>query len=275
MSLAQEELSYAVIGKAMEVHRELGPGVDEIFYHELLGERLRAAGIEHLYKPRRALGHRGQTVDMFEPDLVFPGCLIVELKWLWGAFAPEHFLQLKSYLKFWRIKDGLLLDFGKESLVPKRYIFEDSPGSPLDVAQAVAEATSTGVQIQLAEALCGAVAKVDASHGLGYRDTTYRALLDAELRAEGVGCILAPLATIRAGDRRLGESRLPCLAVANQGAVMLLAQRDGIRAADQAILQSWLRHLGFPWGAIVHFGKRAVQLRWVGATSACETASTT
>ena len=119
MSLRAEPVSYAIIGKAMEVHRELGPGLDEVFYHELLSERLRVAGIEHVSKPREALIHRGHTADIFEPDLVFPGALVAELKWLWGKFAPEHFVQLKCYLKFWRIADGLLLDFGKESLVQK------------------------------------------------------------------------------------------------------------------------------------------------------------
>ena len=267
MPLAQETLSYAVIGKAMEVHRELGPGVDEVFYHELLSDRLRAAGIEHLSKPRQPLIHRGQVVDVFEPDLVFPDCLITELKWLWGAFAPEHYLQLKGYLKFWRIKDGLLLDFGKESLVQKRYLFEDSPAPTLDVAQATTEAARAGIRHNLAEALCSAVAELNSKHGLGYRDTTYRALLDAELRAEGIGCILSPVTAIHAGVRRLGESRLPCLAVANECVVMVLAQRDDIRAADRVILQSWLRHLGLTWGLIAHFGKRVVQLRWVTTTS--------
>src|SRR5688500_1091521 len=101
MALAQEKLSYAIIGKAMEVHRELGPGLDEIFYHQLMSERLRAAGIDHLYKPRRELFHRGIAVDVFEPDLVFPDQLVAELKWLWRGFPAECFVQLTCYLKFW------------------------------------------------------------------------------------------------------------------------------------------------------------------------------
>jgi hypothetical protein len=133
------------------------------------------------------------------------------------------------------------------------------------VTQATTEAAIAGIQSRLAPALCSAVAKLNSSYGLGYRDTTYRALLDAELRAEGIGCILTPLTAIHTGVRRLGESRLPCLAVAKECAVMVLAQRDEIRAADRAILQSWLRHLGLGWGLIAHFGKRAVQLRWVTA----------
>jgi GxxExxY protein len=263
MPLAHEQLSYALIGKAMEVHRELGPGVDKVFYHELLSERLRAAGIEHLSKPRRSLMHRNLAVDSFEADLVFPDRLVAELKWLWAAFAPEHFVQLKSYLKFWRVRDGLLFDFGKESLVTKRYIFEDTPPPAVDLAAIHSEAASRGLPKELTGVLCAAVARIGNDHGLGYCDTTYRALLDAEFCAEGVPCTATPEAAVRAGGQVMGASRLPCLAVQNQCAVMVLSQRDDVRAADRAILQSWLRHLDFPWGLIAHFGKRTIQMCWV------------
>ena len=79
MIFADDKLSYAVIGKAMEVHRELGPGVDECFYHELLVEKLCAAGIEHQSKPRGQLMHRGRVADVFEPDIVIGSRLVLEL----------------------------------------------------------------------------------------------------------------------------------------------------------------------------------------------------
>ncbi|MBI3881632.1 MAG: GxxExxY protein [Verrucomicrobia bacterium] len=262
MALRVEELSYAIIGKAMEVHRELGPGVDERFYHELLCERLRATGIEHLSKPREALIHRGHTADIFEPDLVFPKALVTELKWLWGGFAAEHFVQLKCYLKFWRIADGLLLDFGKESLVQRRYVFEERPAPPLNLPEFLAE-TPPGVGRELATRIGQAVVAIATGYGLGYRDSTYRGLLAAELTAEGVGNTDCPSAAIHSGTRPLGESRLPCLVVEKSAALMVLALREGIRAADRAILQSWLQHLKLPWGLIAHFGAREVQLQWV------------
>ncbi len=51
--------------------------------------------------------------------------------------------------------------------------------------------------------------------------------------------------------------------MANECAVMVLALRDEIRAADRAILQSGLRHLGMGWGAVVNFGKKETQVRWI------------
>src|SRR5262245_40693334 len=112
-----DKLSYAVIGHAMAVHRELGPGLDEIFYHELLVGHLQTDSIAHQSKPRGELRHCGLLADEFVPDLIADLALILELKALRGDFAPDHLMQIMCYEKFWRIPFGLLLDFGKESLV--------------------------------------------------------------------------------------------------------------------------------------------------------------
>jgi GxxExxY protein len=109
----------------MEVHRELGPGLDELFYQGLLSRKLLAAGIPHLSKPRQPLLHRGMTADIFEPDLVFSCGLIGELKCLTGEFDGEHYVQLICYLKFWKIGVGLLFDFAKESLNSRRVQFSE------------------------------------------------------------------------------------------------------------------------------------------------------
>src|SRR6266446_6741679 len=108
----RDELTYVVIGKAMEAHRNLGPGLDEIFYHELLSSKLKVAGIEHERKPRGRIIHRGIVADHFEADIVVPRQLVAELKVLWEDFAPDHVTQIFCYQKFWRIDTGLLLDVG-------------------------------------------------------------------------------------------------------------------------------------------------------------------
>ncbi len=92
MKTASDPFRYAVIGKAMEVHRELGPGLDELFYHELLSTRLAEAGIEHGSRVRESLMHRGQVADIFEADLVFHSKMVTELKCLRGGFDAEHYV---------------------------------------------------------------------------------------------------------------------------------------------------------------------------------------
>lgn len=268
-----DPVSYAVIGRAMQVHRELGPGLDEIFYHELLSARLREAGIEHLFKPRSSLLHRGQVADNFEPDLVLPGHSVLELKALWGAFPPENFLQLKSYLKFFRLGQGYLFDFGKESLVTKSYLFEEAACPSMDFHATLPdwlEQTDRAIAVQLSASF----ARISQEHGLGYRDTTYRGLLMADLLAEALACEAEPTAVIQSALARLGPARLACLAVERRCAVLVLSQRDGIRAADRAIVQTALRWLGYRLGLIAHFGKRTVELQWISPQRSAKTITT-
>jgi GxxExxY protein len=258
----RDPLVYAVIGHAMAAHRDLGPGLDEVFYHQLLAERLKADGIEHLFKPRRTLEHRGFTADVFEPDLVLPGKLVPELKALSGGFEPQHFLQLKAYLKLWHIRQGLLFDFGKESLITQSYLYDDPPPPQLDPRKLVG-GVPPNAEPYLVRSLGECLARVASAHGFGYRDTTYRGLLAGDLSAEGMGCVSAPAVPVRVGGRLLGEAVLSRVLVVGHSALLVLSQRDRIRAADRAVLQTALRLLGLPWGVIVHFGKEELQLQWV------------
>jgi GxxExxY protein len=258
-----DQFSYQVIGHAMAVHRELGPGLEESFYHALLAARLAADGIPHEVTPRRTLTHRGVTADEFEADLVVGGDLIPELKVLRGEFDPEHLLQIMCYLKCWGIRNGLLLDFGKESLGTKRVEF-DPPSSKFDVGAFIAEAPAFVTNRDTLLAVGDALAAVLHAHGLGYRDTSYRGLLAAELRGLGLPLITEPVATVRALDGgALGEARLDCFAINEQCALFITALRDTHQAADRARLQTCLKHLGLPWGLAVNFGKRALQHQFV------------
>lgn len=258
-----DPFSYAVIGKAMEVHRELGPGVDEVFYHELLSERLRAAGIEHLCRPREQLLHRGIVADIFEADLVFPGKLAAELKCLRGAFEPEHYVQLICYLKFWRVPTGFLFDFAKDSLLHRRVNYEPAAPVEFDCNSFLADAPDLGSDNELGTAICRSVSQIIAGYGFGYRDTTYRGLLAADFNAEGLGCLTLPTAAVRVNHRLLGETRCNCLVVGQRFGVQVLALRRAIAAADIAILRTHLRLLELPHGLILNFGKAALDHCWI------------
>lgn len=267
MKPADDQLSYAVIGEAMAVHRELGPGLREELYHQRLAARLREAGVEHFCKPRRELVHRGMVADVFEPDLVVPAGLVPELKHLTGAFEPEHVLQLKCYLKFWRIRVGLLFDFGKEKLLFQRYIL-DAPAVALpEAGELLANLSSTANCRIIAEAVTQCVLLVTAAHGFGYRDTTYAGLLRADFAAEGIRSESDPVATVTVGTSPLGESQFGGFIVERTLLLKALSQRDAIRPADRAIMQTWLRLLNLPVGVIVHFGKTNLELQWVNPHS--------
>ncbi len=261
-----DEFTYAVIGLAMEVHRELGPGLDEKFYHELLSKKLAAAGLAHLSRPRRELIHRGLMADVFEPDIVFPEKLVLELKCLTGGFDGEHFLQLFCYLKFWKIGVGLLFDFGKESLAYRRIEFSEPQLEPRSTDLMLAGGPASTTIRDLANQVCAATNRVLAEHGLGYRDTTYGGLLLAELRAGGLKCNPNVIAEVRSGEIVLGQTPCPCLLVNEKLAVKVLALRRSITAADLAILRTYLRLLNAPAGLILNFNRTALDFRWVSPT---------
>jgi GxxExxY protein len=262
-----DPVTYAVIGEAMAVHREVGPGVAEECYHQQLRARLMKAGIEHLSKPRRELLHRGVVADVFEPDVVLPAGRVLELKHLIGGFAAEHFVQLKAYLKFWQFPVGLLLDFGKESLIHQRYIYTDPPKLAPDVHDVLATLPVAPNTQPAAASVVHSLVRVVKEHGFGYPDTTYAGLLRADLTVEGVPCQAQSVATVSVDNTVLGQSRFDGLVVKDTLALLVIAQRNAVRPADRAMVQTWLRLLKLPLGLVAHFGKTILEIQWVLPTA--------
>jgi GxxExxY protein len=263
MLKGDSDLSYAVIGKAMEVHRELGPGLQEPLYHQFLSERLNAAELPHHFKLGGVLIHRGVRADEFEADLLFDGRLVAEVKVLDEGFAPDHFTQVICYQKFWSIPVGFLFDFGKESLIYKRVVFDDHRPSLQPTKTLVSEAPSFVSDRTMLTQLWESISRIYNLYGLGYRDTTYRGLLIADLTAERIPHRIRPRVTVRAGERSFGQSELNCIEIINSCAVTVLALRHSIRAADRAIAQTYLKLLDVPWGMIVNFGKKELEYRYI------------
>ena len=212
--MIKDTFTHQIIGLAMETHRALGPGLIEEFYHQDLVARLVKSGIEHLSKPRRDLIYRGFVADTFEADLVFERKLIPELKALRGEFAPEHFTQLLNYSKFWRIRKGMLLDFGKPSLVPKRVIYTSKTGDFPEVA--VPEFVTDAA---LASELVRIAGQCLTDIGFGYRETTWTGLMNAALRAEQIPFVVSPTVVVP----NVGTTSLRCLVIRNQAAITVTA----------------------------------------------------
>jgi GxxExxY protein len=105
-----EEIAKAVIGAAIEVHRELGPGFLESIYrralaYELSSRRIVAEQEREIAVPYKDIQIAGQRLD-----LLASGRVIVELKCV-EEFAPIHQAQLISYLKATGLRLGLLMNF--------------------------------------------------------------------------------------------------------------------------------------------------------------------
>ncbi len=117
--MIDDTLSRTVIGCAMEVHRELGPGYLEKVYENALAIALSDAGINVAQQVATPAQFRGKVVGDFVADLLVEGKLIVELKAV-SHLLPAHETQLVSYLKSTGMEVGLLINFGAGSLQFKR-----------------------------------------------------------------------------------------------------------------------------------------------------------
>ena len=104
-------LSERVIGAAIKVHRELGPGLLESAYEVCLSYELRDCGLMiEAQKPLPVL-YRGVKLDCgYRMDIVVEGKIILELKAI-ERLLPIHEAQLLSYLKLSNLSLGLLINF--------------------------------------------------------------------------------------------------------------------------------------------------------------------
>ena len=105
------QLSKKVIGAAIEVHKELGPGLLESVYEDCLKTELLMQGIYHQSQVDVPLIYKGvDTGKSFRIDLLVENTLIVELKAV-DALKPVHEVQLVTYLKLADKPIGLLINF--------------------------------------------------------------------------------------------------------------------------------------------------------------------
>jgi GxxExxY protein len=108
----RDPLTHAVIGAAIEVHREMGPGLLESVYQKCMEMELKLRGLECLAQERIPLVYKGIPLDAEElkMDLFFPAKLVIELKAV-ERLLPVHEAQLLTYLRLSKTRVGLLINF--------------------------------------------------------------------------------------------------------------------------------------------------------------------
>jgi GxxExxY protein len=109
-------LSNQVIGGAIEVHRQLGPGLLESAYAECLALELKHLGINTRREVMLPLRYRDTVVEnAYRLDLLVNDELVVEIKAI-DCLLPIHSAQLLTYLKLVDSRLGLLINFNVEVL---------------------------------------------------------------------------------------------------------------------------------------------------------------
>jgi GxxExxY protein len=117
--LLHRELSFAIIGAAMEVHRILKPGFLESVYEEALAHEFDLRGIAYQRQAKLNVRYKEIIAGEFRADFLVNGKIVVELKATKGLTEIDE-AQLLNYLKGTGYKVGLLFNFGTPSLEHKR-----------------------------------------------------------------------------------------------------------------------------------------------------------
>jgi GxxExxY protein len=109
--LPHSEVTGAVIGAAIEVHRALGPGLLESVYESCLAHELTLRGIEFQRQVDLPVLYKGQQLGCgYRIDLLVRNTVLVELKAV-DAILPIHEAQLMTYLRLSKMRVGLLINF--------------------------------------------------------------------------------------------------------------------------------------------------------------------
>jgi len=109
--LKEEDLTNSIIGAAIEVHRELGPGLLESVYEECLCRELSARGLAFERQREMPILYKGTPANgTYRIDLLVAGKVLLELKSV-EIVLPVHESQLLTYMKLANIGVGLLINF--------------------------------------------------------------------------------------------------------------------------------------------------------------------
>lgn len=112
----ENQITEGVIGAAIEVHRNLGPGLLEGAYEECMCYELAHSGLRFTRQTSIPVTYKGLKLNRgFRLDLLVEDPVVVEIKAV-GAVLPVHEAQLLTYLKLLNRTVGLLINFNEPAL---------------------------------------------------------------------------------------------------------------------------------------------------------------
>jgi GxxExxY protein len=120
---ALEEIVTRIIGCAIEVHRQLGPGLAEGVYEDAMTIELEVNGLHFDRQRQVVIRYRGKPLRPQRIDLIVENQVVVELKAV-DRLHPAHGAQLLSYVRSVGLHVGLLFNFNGETVAGnmKRFV---------------------------------------------------------------------------------------------------------------------------------------------------------
>lgn len=255
-NILHAELSYTIIGAAMDVHNELGPGWDEEAYHVAMLHALKSRGVKAESKLRGKLMHKGIVADRFELDILVEDRIILELKHLVAPFSPAHYCQLINYLKFWKKDLGILINFGLDRLKYARVPYSPVSGT-IQYEDPKDKQSETQESINAVAPILHEVLNI---HGLGYGNKTYQGLFAAECRFRLIDCE-RPFVELNYRECKLGEKAVDAFLVDHHLLVLITSLSEQSSSVDLARLLAYMKQLKTNQGILANFGKNILTLR--------------
>ena len=141
--MTENEIGTIIVDTAIELHRQLGPGLLESVYEIVLAYELAARGLSVQRQVPVSIVYKSITFDdAFRADLLVADRVIIELKSV-EILNNAHRKQIQTYLRLTNLKLGYLLNFGaalmKEGIVRAVNNLEESHSSPLSASASLRE----------------------------------------------------------------------------------------------------------------------------------------
>ena len=106
-----DELTFNVIGAAIEVHKNMGSGLLESVYQQCMIEELTNRNINFVSEFKVPVVYKGKELDIeFRCDLFIENCLVVELKSV-SEIKPIHDAQVLNYMNLLKVPKGIIINF--------------------------------------------------------------------------------------------------------------------------------------------------------------------
>ncbi len=113
------KLTGKIIGCAMEVHRILGSGFQEVIYQRALAQEMILQGLNFVREQPMTISYKGKQIGQRRVDFFVEEQVMVEIKAV-SQLQDVHLAQAINYLEAYKLNVGLLINFGSRSLEFKR-----------------------------------------------------------------------------------------------------------------------------------------------------------
>jgi GxxExxY protein len=117
--MKEQELTHKIIGAAMEVHKHLGNGFQEVVYQRALAIEMQMQNINFVREQEMLLQYKGYNIGTRRVDFFVEEKIMVEIKAVINL-EDVHLAQAMNYVEAYNLEIGLLINFGAKSLQFKR-----------------------------------------------------------------------------------------------------------------------------------------------------------